>query len=42
VEVEALEVRRKALEGISSALSITQMALPFLRLASGIRRRRRV
>jgi hypothetical protein len=41
VEVEALEVRRKALEGISSALSITQMALPVLRLASGIRRRRR-
>ena len=41
VEVEALEVRRKAIEGISSALSLTQMVLPLLRLASGVRRRRR-
>jgi hypothetical protein len=41
VEVEALEVRRKALEGIGSAVSITQMVLPIVRLASGMRRRRR-
>ena len=41
VEVEAIEVRRKALEGITSALSVTQMALPVMRIASGMRRRRR-
>jgi hypothetical protein len=41
-EVEALEVRRRALEGIGSALSLTQMVLPVLRLVSGMRRRRRV
>jgi hypothetical protein len=41
VEVEAREVRRKALEGIGSALSLMQMVLPVLRLMSGIRRRRR-
>jgi hypothetical protein len=41
-EIEALEVRRRALEGIGSALSLTQMVLPVLRLASGFRRRRRV
>lgn len=41
VEVEAREVRRKALEGITSALSLTQMVIPVLRLASGMRRRRR-
>ena len=41
VEIEALEVRRKALEGISSALSLTQMLIPALRLMSGVRRRRR-
>jgi hypothetical protein len=40
-EIEAREVRRKALEGIGSALSVTQMALPVLRIASGMRRRRR-
>jgi hypothetical protein len=41
-ETEALAVRRRALEGIGSALSLTQMVLPVLRLASGLRRRRRV
>jgi hypothetical protein len=41
VEVEALEVRRKAIEGLSSALSLTQIALPLIRLASGFNRRRR-
>lgn len=41
-ETEALEVRRRALEGVGSALSLTQMVLPVLRLVSGMRRRRRV
>lgn len=41
VEVEALDVRRKAIEGIGSALSLTQIVLPLLRLLSGMRRRRR-
>ena len=41
VETEALEVRRKAIEGIGSALSITTMLLPLLRLATSFRRRRR-
>ncbi len=41
VEVEAREVRRKALEGIGSALSLTQMVVPVLRLATGVGRRRR-
>src|ERR1700733_7737091 len=39
VEVEAREVRRKALEGIGSALSLTQLALPVLRIVAGMRRR---
>jgi len=41
VEVEAREVRRKALEGIVSAMSLAQLVLPALRFASGMRRRRR-
>ena len=41
VEIEALEVRRKAIEGISSAMSITALLLPLLRLATSFRRRRR-
>ena len=41
VEVEALDVRRKAIEGIGSALSLTQIVLPLLRLVSGMSRRRR-
>jgi hypothetical protein len=41
VEVEALEVRRKAIEGIRSALTLSQLALPVLRLLSDFRRRRR-
>lgn len=41
IEIEALEVRRKALEGIGSALSLTQIVLPLLRLVSGLVRRRR-
>jgi hypothetical protein len=41
VEVEALEVRRKAIAGLGSTLSLSQMALPLLRLLSGFGRRRR-
>jgi hypothetical protein len=41
VEVEAMYVRRKAIEGISSALSLTQLAIPLLRIVSNVRRRRR-
>lgn len=41
VEIEALEVRRKAIEGIGSAMSITAMLLPLVRLATSFRRRRR-
>ena len=41
VEIEALEVRRKAIEGIGSAMSITALLLPLVRLATSFRRRRR-
>ena len=41
VEVEALDVRRKAIEGIASALSLTQLVIPILRLVSGMGRRKR-
>ncbi len=41
VEIEAREVRRKAIEGMSSALTLTQMAVPMLRLVTGFRRRNR-
>ena len=41
VEIEALEVRRKAIEGIGSAMSITALLLPLVRLATSLRRRRR-
>jgi hypothetical protein len=42
VEIEAREVRRQALQGIGSAMSLTQLALPiFLRVMNGARRRRR-
>lgn len=41
VEIEAREVRRKALEGIGSALSVTQMVFPVVRLVSGFARRKR-
>jgi len=41
VEIEALDVRRKAVEGIVSALSLTQMMIPLLRLVSGMRSGRR-
>jgi len=41
VEVEALDVRRKAIQGISNTLSVTQMAIPVLRMMANMRRRRR-
>jgi hypothetical protein len=41
VEIEALEVRRKAIEGLGSALTLGQMALPLLRLLAGFGRRKR-
>jgi hypothetical protein len=40
VEIEAREVRRKALQGLASALSLAQLVLPLLRMVSGARRRR--
>ena len=41
VEVEALEVRRKAIQAIGSTLSLTQLAIPLLRILVNLRRRRR-
>jgi hypothetical protein len=41
VEVEALDVRRKAIAGLGSALSLTQLLVPLLRLVAGFGRRRR-
>jgi hypothetical protein len=39
VEIEACEVRRQALNGLSSAFSLMQLVLPLLRMVSGARRR---
>jgi hypothetical protein len=41
VEREALDVRRKAIEAIGSTLSLAQLAIPILRMASNMRRRKR-
>jgi hypothetical protein len=41
MEREAREVRRQAVEGLSSAFSLAQLVLPVLRMVSGARRRRR-
>jgi hypothetical protein len=41
VEVEALDVRRKALQAIGSTLSLAQLILPVLRITANLRRRRR-
>ncbi len=41
VETEALEVRRKAIEGIGSALNVASMLLPLLSFATSFRNRRR-
>jgi len=39
VEREALEVRQRAIAGLSSTLSLAQMALPILSVANSARRR---
>jgi hypothetical protein len=41
LEVEALEVRRKAIRAIGSTISLTQLAIPLLRVLVNLRRRRR-
>ena len=41
VELEALDVRRKAIQSIGSTLSMTQLAIPLLRIVANMRRRRR-
>jgi hypothetical protein len=41
VEMEAREVRRKAIQAIGSTLSLTQLAIPLLRVLVNLRRRRR-
>jgi hypothetical protein len=41
VELEALDVRRKALQAIGSTLSLAQLILPVLRITANLRRRRR-
>ncbi len=40
VEIDALEVRRRAIEGIGSAMSIIALLMPMLRIAARFRRRR--
>lgn len=41
VEREALDVRKRAVEGITSVFTMSQLAVPALRIAAGMRRRRR-
>jgi hypothetical protein len=41
VEVEALDVRRKAIHAIGSTLSLTQLVIPILRIVANMRRRGR-
>jgi hypothetical protein len=41
VEVEALDVRRKAIQGIGSGLSLTRLVIPILRIVTNMRRSRR-
>jgi len=41
VEREALEVRKRAVQGITSAVTLSQLAIPALRVVSGMRQRRR-
>jgi hypothetical protein len=41
VEREALEVRRRAIEGIASVLTLSQLVVPVLRILTEMRRRRR-
>jgi hypothetical protein len=41
VEVESLEIRRKAIEGIGGLFTLPQLVLPLLRMVVAMRRRRR-
>jgi hypothetical protein len=41
VEVEALDVRRKAVQAIGDTLSLGRLVIPILRIVAGMRRRRR-
>jgi hypothetical protein len=41
VEVEALEVRRKAVQGIGGTFSLAQLVIPILRMVVNMRRPRR-
>jgi hypothetical protein len=41
VEREALDVRRQAIVGIGKFMTLSELALPALRIAAGMRRRRR-
>jgi hypothetical protein len=41
VEREALAVRRQALTGIGQFMTLSELALPAIRIAAGMRRRRR-
>ena len=41
VEIESLEVRRNAIQAMGSTLSVAQMLLPALRVATNLRRRKR-
>jgi hypothetical protein len=40
VEVEALDVRRKAIEAIGSTLSLTRLIIPLMRIVANLRRRK--
>jgi hypothetical protein len=42
VELEALEVRRKAIQAIGGTLSMAQLVIPIVRIVANLRRRRRV
>ena len=41
VEAEALEVRRKAIQGIGSTLSLARLVIPILRIVANMRQPRR-
>jgi hypothetical protein len=41
IELEALEVRRKAIQGIGSTLSLAQFVVPLLRIVANLTRRRK-
>ena len=41
VEVEALDVRRKAIQAMGSGLSLTRLVLPILQIITNLRRAKR-